>query len=405
MRGRRGFFSQVIEWLESGVKTGAEVISLCAGRIREQEAGVQAWVEVAPQPATGDGPLAGVPFGVKDIFETRGLATEYGSPLYAGRKGEIDAPLVAELRARGGILMGKTHTTAFAYFDPAPTRNPRDLRRTPGGSSSGSAAAVAARMVPFALGTQTMGSVIRPASYCGITGFKPTFGLLPLAGAMPFAPSLDTAGLFTETAEDMARLWGRLGYQIGAAPVQCLGALEPWAAVDEAMTVAYRRTLERLAAAGFALVRLEPPVDFAAVRAAVATITAVEAARNHSARWEQFGDRMGRHMASLIRRGQATGESDYQDALNLVQAARKALAPVFEDCAVLLSPAATGAAPEGLESTGDPALNAPWTGLGGPVVTVPMAEEGELPLGLQLATAPGADAVALATASAVERCL
>lgn len=405
MRGRRGFFSQVIEWLESGAKKGSEVASFCAARIREQDADIRAWVQVAPQPPTRDGPLTGVPFGVKDIFETRGLATEYGSPLYAGRKGETDACLVARLRARGGILMGKTHTTAFAYFDPAPTRNPRDLRRTPGGSSSGSAAAVAARMVPFALGTQTMGSVIRPASYCGITGFKPTFGLLPLEGAMPFAPSLDTAGLFTETAEDMERLWGRLGYETQAAPAWRLGALEPWAAVDEAMTVAYRRTLERMAAAGFELVRLEPPADFAALRAAVATIAAVEAARSHSARWEQFGERMGRHMAALIRRGQATGDGEYQDALGLVQAARRALAPVFEECPVLLSPAATGAAPEGLASTGDPALNAPWTGLGGPVVTIPMALEGELPLGLQLVAAPGADALALATGTAVERCL
>lgn len=405
MRGRRGFFSQVIDWLESGAKTGSEVASLCAARIQEQDAGLRAWVQVAPQPATGDGPLAGVPFGVKDIFETRGLATEYGSPLYAGRKGETDARLVAQLRARGGILMGKTHTTAFAYFDPAPTRNPRDLRRTPGGSSSGSAAAVAARMVPFAVGTQTMGSVIRPASYCGVTGFKPTFGLLPLDGAMPFAPSLDTAGLFTETAEDMERLWSRLGYDTQAAPARRLGALEPWAAVDEAMTVAYRTTLERLAAAGFELVRLEPPVDFSALRGAVAAIAAAEAARSHSARWERFGERMGPHMAALIRRGQATGEGEYREALNLVREARRVLAPVFDDWPVLLSPAATGPAPDGLGSTGDPALNAPWTGLGGPVVTVPMVVEGELPLGLQLAAAPGADAVALATAAAMERCL
>jgi Asp-tRNA(Asn)/Glu-tRNA(Gln) amidotransferase A subunit family amidase len=402
---RRGFFSQVIEWIESGVMSGAEVVSLCAERIRQLEADVRAWVEVAPDPATGNGPLAGVPFGVKDIIETRGLATEYGTPLYAGRKGVTDARWVTELRARGGIVMGKTHTTAFAYFDPAPTRNPRDWRRTPGGSSSGSAAAVAARMVPFALGTQTMGSVIRPASYCGVTGFKPTFGLLPLDGVMPFAPSLDTAGLFTETAEDMESLWGRMGYETGAAPAQRLGVLEPWAAVDEAMAAAFGKTRKRLEAAGFQVMPLEPPVDFAALGAAVATIAAFEAARSHQARWEQFGPRMGIHMAALIRRGQATSEGEYQEALAQVCAARQALAPVFSDCPVLLSPAATGPAPEGLASTGDPVLNAPWTGLGGPVVAVPVAEEGELPLGLQLAAAPGADAVALATAAAIERCL
>lgn len=405
MHGRGGFFTQVIEWLESGAKSAAEVLALCSERIREREADVRAWVEVAPQPATGAGTLAGVPFGVKDIFETRGLATEYGSPLYAGRKGEADACLVAELRARGGVLMGKTQTTAFAYFDPAPTRNPRDLRRTPGGSSSGSAAAVAARMVPFALGTQTMGSVIRPASYCGITGFKPTFGLLSLEGVMPFAPSLDTAGLFTETAEDMETLWVRMGQPAGAAPAERLGALDAWAAVDGFMAKAYARGLERLRAAGFACVRIEQPVDFEALRAAVATVAAVEAARSHRARWEQFGERLGRHLAALVRRGLAAGDGEYQDALGLIAEARQALAPVFEDCPVLLSPAATGAPPEGLGSTGDPALNAPWTGLGGPVVAVPMASAGEPPLGLQLASAPGAEAVALATAVAVERCL
>ena len=156
-----------------------------------------------------DGLLDGIPFGVKDIFETRGLATEYGSRLYEGRKGTVDAHVVGSLRRTGAVLLGKTRTTAFASFDPAPTRNPRFPGHTPGGSSSGSAAAVAAGMVPFALGSQTLGSVLRPASFCGICGFKPSFGLLSAEGVMPFAPSLDTVGLFTATAADMAELWSR----------------------------------------------------------------------------------------------------------------------------------------------------------------------------------------------------
>src|SRR4051794_24656245 len=158
------------------------------------EPSIQAWVEVNPQEALGDGLLNGIPFGVKDILETTGFATEYGSPLYAGRQGNCDATIVTRLREAGGILFGKTRTTAFAYFDPAPTRNPRDPAHTPGGSSSGSAAAVAAGVVPFALGSQTMGSIVRPASFCGIVGFKPTFGTLPVDGVLPFAPSLDTVG-------------------------------------------------------------------------------------------------------------------------------------------------------------------------------------------------------------------
>ena len=154
----------------------------------------------------------------KDIFETLKMATEYGSPIYAGRKGACDAALVTTLRERGAVLLGKTQTTAFAYYDAAPTRNPRDLRRTPGGSSSGSAAAVAAGMAAFALGSQTQGSVIRPASYCRVAGFKPTYGLLPLDGVLGFAPSLDTAGLFTQTADDLAVLWARMGFPVAGSP-------------------------------------------------------------------------------------------------------------------------------------------------------------------------------------------
>ena len=150
------------------------------------ESQIHAWVEVNPQEPLGDGPLDGIPFGVKDIFETTGLATEYGSALYLGRKGTFDAEIVTTLRELGGVLFGKTQTTAFASFDPSPTRNPHNLTHTPGGSSSGSAAAVAAGVVPFALGTQTMGSVIRPASFCGVVGFKPTFGKLPVHGVLPF---------------------------------------------------------------------------------------------------------------------------------------------------------------------------------------------------------------------------
>ena len=164
-----------------------DLLEICLRRISSAEPDIQAWVDVSPQAPLAEGLLSGIPFGVKDIFETQGLATEYGSPLYAGRKGVFDAHLVDGLRRVGAVLLGKTRTTAFASFDPTATRNPCFPGHTPGGSSSGSAAAVAAGMVPFALGTQTLGSVLRPASFCGICGFKPTFGLLPFEGAMPFA--------------------------------------------------------------------------------------------------------------------------------------------------------------------------------------------------------------------------
>jgi Asp-tRNA(Asn)/Glu-tRNA(Gln) amidotransferase A subunit family amidase len=160
------------QWLAASRSARDAALQTCVDRIASLDNDIRAWVQVSPQQSTGNGPLDGIPFGVKDIIETKGLATEYGSPIYKGRIGTVDAAIVRQIRQRGGVLLGKTHTTAFAYLTPAPTHNPRNLAHTPGGSSSGSAAAVAAGMVPVALGTQTGGSVIRPASCCGVVGFK-----------------------------------------------------------------------------------------------------------------------------------------------------------------------------------------------------------------------------------------
>ena len=174
-------------------------------------------------------------------METRGLATEYGSPVYKGRVGTTDAWIVQELRRRGAILLGKTHTAAFAMRDPAPTRNPRNLNHTPGGSSSGSAAAVAAGMVPFALGTAAAGSVLRPASYCGVTGFKPTFGVVPLDGVMQYSKSVDTLGFFTPAASDVLPLWDALGHSTGRDEEIPFGFPDPMPKVEPEMTARSRR--------------------------------------------------------------------------------------------------------------------------------------------------------------------
>src|SRR6267143_4523646 len=200
------------QWLNASRQMRELALQSCLDRIEAMDPSIHAWVQVMPEKPTGNGKLAGIPFGAKDIIETRGLATEYGSPIYKGRIGTADAAIVRELRRRGGVLLGKTQTAAFAYRTPPPTRNPRDLAHTPGGSSSGSAAAVAAGMIPFALGTQTGGSVLRPASYCGVTGFKASYGLLPMDGVFPFAKSLDTLGFFTHTAADMAAFWEAMGH-------------------------------------------------------------------------------------------------------------------------------------------------------------------------------------------------
>lgn len=394
-------FLKFLRWLETGEKTAADLQDVCLRRIAERDSEVRAWVEVAPRTLLAPGPLAGMPFGAKDIFETRGMASEYGSPLYAGRKGERDAAMVADLCEAGAVLLGKTHTTAFASFDPAPTRNPRLRGHTPGGSSAGSAAAVAAGMVPFALGTQTLGSVVRPASYCGICGFKPSFGLIPIDGVLPFAPSLDTVGLFTETAADMAALWWR-GFG-GSLHAELRRAAYFALPSDETMTAAVAAAVERLRCAGVMVDELEVPAGWDRLLCAARLINDYEGARSHEARYRDFGERIGARLAELVRRGLATPEAEYEDARAFAGQMRGVLHQVFWEYPAILTPAATGVPPAGLESTGDPAHNAPWTALGVPAISVPLAAP--MPAGLQITGAWGRDDALVAVAAQAERML
>lgn len=361
-------FAEFIRRLESGQTTPAELLSLCLRRIAEMEPEVLAWVEVAPRPGQSDGPLAGVPFGAKDIIETRGMTTAYGSPLYAGRKGERDAAIITLLERAGGVLLGKTQTTGFACFDPAPTRNPRFRGHTPGGSSAGSAAAVAARMVPLAVGTQTLGSVLRPASYCGVCGFKPTYGLFDMDGVLPCAPSMDTLGFFAETAADMECFWTRLR---GSRAEPFAG---PIARFPE-----------------------DAPPGWDLVTAAAFLINDYEAARTHEGRYRDHGERIGVRLAELVRRGLRIPAAEYEAARAQVAEMRRVLARLFEQSPVIQSSAATGPAPAGFDSTGDPSANAPWTALGVPAISVPTADVGP-PIGLQLTAAWNGDDQLVATA-------
>src|SRR3954467_1036431 len=215
------------DWLRASPRDRAAALQPAGDRIPAADAPIHAWVQIQPQPSTGSGPLTGIPYGAKDVIETKGLATEYGSPIYKGRIGTEDAPIITDLRGRGAVLVGKTQTAMFAQRTPPPTRNPRNLDHTPGGSSRGSAAAIAADMVPFALGTQTGGSILRPASYCGVTGFKPTFGLISLEGVLSSAKSLDTIGFFPHTPDDMILLWDALGHPTGHDETFAFGVPEP----------------------------------------------------------------------------------------------------------------------------------------------------------------------------------
>jgi Asp-tRNA(Asn)/Glu-tRNA(Gln) amidotransferase A subunit family amidase len=391
------------QWLHASQKSRTASLDPCAARIRTLDASIQAWVQVLPQQPTGNGALSGIPFGVKDIIETKGLATEYGSPVYKGRIGTADAFIVRELRRRGGVMMGKTQTASFAYRTPPPTHNPHDLAHTPGGSSSGSAAAVAAGMVPLAVGTQTGGSVLRPASYCGVTGFKTSFGLLSLEGVLPFAKSLDTLGFFTNTAADMLAFWQSMGYDTGRAEEFALAAPDPLPDLEPAMKTAFVGAVSRLRAAGVTI----RPIDLAAMLSrlydAQRTVMFFEGARFHESRFKEYGDRL-MDLADLVREGLRIPDAKYDEARRYIDDCKTRLTEMYKATPVILVPAATGPAPLGLTFTGDSRMNAPWTALGTPAISIPMPVTG-LPLGLQLTADRGQDARVIRTAVRVEELL
>jgi Asp-tRNA(Asn)/Glu-tRNA(Gln) amidotransferase A subunit family amidase len=394
-----------LDWQRASRDERERALQPLAARIRELDAPIHAWVQIAPEKATGSGALNSIPFGVKDIIETKGLATEYGSPIYKGRIGTEDAAIVRDLRGRGGVVMGKTHTTSVAVRTPAPSRNPRDLAHTPGGSSSGSAAAVAAGMIPFALGTQTGGSMLRPASYCGVTGFKPTYGLVPLDGVLPFAKSLDTLGLFTHTAADTIGLWQAMGHGAdGAGDGFSIAVADPLPKVEPPMAAIFTKTVARLRAAGVRLVPVDIITMLDELVAANHTIMYYEGARFHEQRYKEYGDRL-EHMAALVREGLQIPAQTYDETRRGVDRCRARIAETYKATPVILVPAATGAAPFGLESTGDSSMNAPWTTLGVPAITIPMPVAGSLPLGLQLTAAHGQEARLLRTAARIESLL
>jgi Asp-tRNA(Asn)/Glu-tRNA(Gln) amidotransferase A subunit family amidase len=392
------------EWLGASRRTRERALPHCVERIRMLDGEIRAWVQVLPQIPTGNGPLFGIPFGVKEIIETRGLATGYGSPIYQGRIGTADAAIVQHLRRRGGVLLGKTQSTAFAYITPSPTHNPRNLAHTPGGSSSGSAAAVAAGMVPVALGTQTGGSILRPASYCGVTGFKTSYGLLPMDGVLPFAKSLDTLGFFTHTAADMLAFWEAIGQSSGRAEDFPLAAPDPMPDVEPEMAAAFRGALARLRAAGVVIHSVDIAAMLVTLREAQRTITFYEGARFHEERLTQYGDRLG-DMANLVREGLQMPVGRYDEAMRYVAECKTRVAELYKASPVILVPAATGPAPFGLTSTGDSRMNGPWTALGTPAISIPMPVAKGLPLGLQLTANLGQDARVIRTAVRLERLL
>ena len=338
------------------------------------------------------GSLQKVLVGVKDIFHVDGFETRAGSRLPPAELQGPEAECVTALKEAGALILGKTVSTEFAYFAPGPTRNPHDPRHTPGGSSSGSAAAVAAGYCPLALGTQTIGSISRPASFCGVVGFKPTFDRISTAGVFPLAPSLDHVGLFTTTAGDASTAAAVLCPDWASPRVERRPALGiPEGPYLERATAAglghFRRVCQGLQSAGWDLRSIPAFDDFDEIEATHQTILAAEVARLHSDLFARFGELYHPKTRELIERGRDISDSELAKALPARARLRDRLQELMERQGIelWLSPAATGPAPVGIESTGDPVMNLPWTQAGLPTVSLPAGVESNgLPMGLQV---------------------
>lgn len=404
-----GYLSELCDRIEA-VEPHLQALLPEPGRRQRLLAAAAELLSRCPEPGLRP-PLFGVPVGIKDIFHVTGFPTQAGSALPAAELAGEEGEAVGSLRAAGAIILGKTVTTEFAYFEPGPTRNPHHLDHTPGGSSSGSAAAVAAGLAPLALGTQTVGSVIRPAAFCGIVGFKPTYDRIPTSGLLYFAPSADHVGLFTQDAAGMTL----------AAPVLCrdwrpalperspaLGIPDgPYLAqASQEAQDAYTDQVERLAAAGYDLVRVPLLSDIAGINERHRHLIAHEFARQHARLFARYEPLYRGRTATLLREGQAVPEAETAAIRNACTALRREIEQTTQAHGIdlWLCPAAIGPAPAGLDSTGDPIMNLPWTYLGLPVLTLPAGHAANgLPLGLQVVGRWMEDERLLAWASRIER--
>lgn len=406
--------------VREGSRTSEDLVRACFEAIDAREAEVRAWAGLDRDGALAEarardgeaprGPLHGVPVAVKDIIDTADLPTERGSSIYAGRCPERDASCVARLRAAGAVVLGKTVTTEFALFHPTETANPHDLARTPGGSSSGSAAAVAAGMVPLALGTQTAGSIVRPASFCGVVGFKPTFGYVPVEGVFPVAPSLDTVGPIAATVED-ARLAAAVlaadpaafappdgPVRLGVAHTPWWSALEPEA--QAAVDALFHALVERGAADWHEL-----PAELGDLVDVQQTVMGAEAVLQLGELRRDHGDDLSPTLRSYLDTSEAITHDEYQQALRRAREGAELVSAGLDGVDAIAVPAVVGE-PPGRETTGDPLLCRPWTLLGSPAVAVPgLTGAHGLPLGVQVVAAPGHDGAALAGAATLARFL
>ena len=345
-------------------------------------------------------PLYGIPVAVKDIIDTVDMPTEYGSKAFAGNRPKADAGVVARLRTAGAIVMGKTVTTEFAHIHAGPTVNPHNFAHTPGGSSSGSCAAVADGMVPLAFGTQTGGSTIRPSAFCGIVGFKPTYGMIPLTGVNPFSTSLDTIGIHAKEVADAAVMYSVLRGQTMPPIQQSYDLRIGWfpgpyadragADAQQALKLARSTLLKR---SGIDFVNLELPAqDFIDLTEGNNVIAAYEAAQSHRYVYARAADVMGEATRAIIEKGMSIPEAEYKAQLDHMTKCRVKFAQALEQVDAVLTFSATGQAPLLAQGTGDSVFNRAWTSLGTPCINLPLTKgDLGLPLGVQLVSAVGRD--------------
>ncbi|MEE8438224.1 MAG: amidase [Micropepsaceae bacterium] len=395
--------------------TAEAVMRDCLERIEAREDALSAWASVDPDLAMAEaqardkaptkGVLHGVPIGVKDVIDTNDYPTEMGSPIYAGHRPKNDAACVSLLRAAGAIILGKTITCEFAGMTPGATRNPLDATRTPGGSSSGSAAAVADNMVHIALGTQTRGSILRPASYCGIVGFKPSFGLVARGGLKFAAESFDTIGVLARSIDD-----AELSVSVMAGtPAMKREALQSPPAIsvcrdglgrsEEETGKALEDAAARLGAGGAKLQEFSFPCDAEDFTAATKTINDVERARATAWEWQTKRELISDRMRATIEAGLATPSEKYISALRLMGDCRARIYADFDEIDIVLAPCVSGEAPIGLDYTGDPFFQGLWTALHVPTISLPTHRgANDLPVGIQLVGKKYEDRALLAAA-------
>ncbi len=398
-------------------KIGVEaLVAAHIERIRQREDTVGAWEYFDPDLITerakeldrgpARGPLYGIPVGIKDVVDTVDMPTRYGSPIYQGHRPAWDASCVSLIRASGGIILGKTVTAELATFFPGKTVNPHNAAHTPGGSSSGSAAAVADCMAPLAIGTQTAGSVIRPASYCGIVGYKPSFGWINRVGAKMVSDTLDTLGIFARTVKDAALLGsvltGRpLPAEDGPRAVPRVGFCKTyeWPHASWDSMSAFETAWQKVKDAGVETREIILPGPFSKLACMQADIMACEAAKSLAFEYAAHRELLSLELQELIGRGKAISVEAYDSALKHAAKCRDLLDQVFEDVDIILAPSVPGEAPEGLDSTGDPIFNRIWTLLRVPCVNLPaFSGTGGLPVGIQAVANYGQDFRLLAAA-------